>query len=78
MIIVEPVCYFIDALLVPAIGNANTSKFFNREIVDILKKIGGDLLVVSPYLSEVFKYPTKKNNYAWSIPGYCVDSMGHR
>ena len=41
MITVEPRCYFIDALLVPAMENANTSKFFNREIVDRFKKIGG-------------------------------------
>ena len=37
----EPGCYFIDALLVPAMENANTSKFFNREIVDRFKNFGG-------------------------------------
>lgn len=37
----EPGCYFIDALLVPAMENANTSKFFNCEIVDRFKNFGG-------------------------------------
>ena len=37
----EPGCYFINALLVPAMENANTSKFFNREIVDKFKNFGG-------------------------------------
>lgn len=37
----EPGCYFIDALLVPAMENANTSKFFNREIVDRFRNFGG-------------------------------------
>ena len=37
----EPGCYFIDALLVLAMENANTSKFFNREIVDRFKNFGG-------------------------------------
>ncbi|GAV68293.1 Peptidase_M24 domain-containing protein/AMP_N domain-containing protein [Cephalotus follicularis] len=41
VITVEPGCYFIDALLVPAMENAKTSKFFNGEVIDRFKKFGG-------------------------------------
>ena len=37
----EPGCYFIDALLVPAMENAKTSKFFNREVIGRFKDFGG-------------------------------------
>lgn len=37
----EPGCYFIKALLVPAMENAKTSKFFNRETIERFKNIGG-------------------------------------
>lgn len=37
----EPGCYFIDALLVPAMKNENTSKFFNHEVIGRFKKFGG-------------------------------------
>ncbi|XP_021894874.1 xaa-Pro dipeptidase [Carica papaya] len=41
VITVEPGCYFIDALLVPAMKNENTSKFFNHEVIGRFKKFGG-------------------------------------
>ncbi|KAM1314153.1 hypothetical protein PS2_017599 [Malus domestica] len=41
VITVEPGCYFIDALLVPAMGNSNTTKFFNHEAVSRFKGFGG-------------------------------------
>lgn len=37
----EPGCYFIDALLVPAMENAHTSKFFNHEVIGRFKDFGG-------------------------------------
>ncbi|XP_042511173.1 xaa-Pro dipeptidase [Macadamia integrifolia] len=41
VITVEPGCYFIDALLVPAMESSNTSKFFNREAVTRFRSFGG-------------------------------------
>ncbi|KAJ9167927.1 hypothetical protein P3X46_019515 [Hevea brasiliensis] len=41
VITVEPGCYFIDALLDPAMENSNTSKFFNREAIGRFKGFGG-------------------------------------
>ena len=37
----EPGCYFIDALLVPAMEHLETSKFFNCEIIGRFKSFGG-------------------------------------
>lgn len=37
----EPGCYFIDALLIPAMGSPNTTKFFNHEAVGRFKGFGG-------------------------------------
>lgn len=37
----EPGCYFIDALLVPAMENESTSKFFNHEVIGRFKDFGG-------------------------------------
>nr|AKF43199.1 metallopeptidase M24 family protein [Melianthus villosus] len=41
VITVEPGCYFIDALLVPALEGSNTSKFFNREVIGRFTSFGG-------------------------------------
>lgn len=41
VITVEPGCYFIKALLVPAMENAKTSKFFNRETIERFRNLGG-------------------------------------
>ncbi|KAJ9688206.1 hypothetical protein PVL29_014099 [Vitis rotundifolia] len=41
VITVEPGCYFIDALLAPAMENSETSKFFNHEIIGRFKSFGG-------------------------------------
>lgn len=41
VITVEPGCYFIDALLVPAMEDSVTSKYFNREKIDRCKNFGG-------------------------------------
>lgn len=41
VITVEPGCYFIDALLIPAAENPAIAKFFNHEKLKKLKKFGG-------------------------------------
>ncbi|KAI3421692.1 uncharacterized protein J3R85_011881 [Psidium guajava] len=41
VITVEPGCYFIDALLDPAMESANTSKFFNHDAIGRFRKFGG-------------------------------------
>ncbi|MCL7045934.1 hypothetical protein MKW94_008125, partial [Papaver nudicaule] len=41
VITVEPGCYFIDALLVPAMESSITSKFFNRKEIERFKTFGG-------------------------------------
>ncbi|GLT79053.1 hypothetical protein SLA2020_505630 [Shorea laevis] len=62
VITVEPGCYFIDALLVPAMDNANTSKFFNDQIIGRLKNFGGvriesDVLVTANGSRNMTKVP---------------------
>ncbi|KAI3905786.1 hypothetical protein MKW92_024542 [Papaver armeniacum] len=52
VITVEPGCYFIDALLAPAMENSSTSKFFNHKEIARFKSFGGvriesDLYVTS-------------------------------
>ncbi|XVF88690.1 hypothetical protein PTKIN_Ptkin19aG0070500 [Pterospermum kingtungense] len=68
VITVEPGCYFIDALLVPAMENAKTSKFFNREILDRFKNFGGvriesDVLVTANGSKNMTKVPRE----TWEI-----------
>ncbi|XP_031473386.1 uncharacterized protein LOC116245913 isoform X2 [Nymphaea colorata] len=41
VITVEPGCYFIDALLVPALEDSNLSKFINHDEICRFKKFGG-------------------------------------
>ncbi|KAF8393509.1 hypothetical protein HHK36_021753 [Tetracentron sinense] len=41
VITVEPGCYFIDALLVPAMKSSTTSKFFNHEEIGRYESFGG-------------------------------------
>lgn len=52
VITVEPGCYFINALLNPALENSNTSRFFNREAIQRFQSFGGvriesDVIVTS-------------------------------
>ncbi|XP_058069334.1 uncharacterized protein LOC131218673 [Magnolia sinica] len=41
VITVQPGCYFNDVLLMPAMENPNTSKFFNQEAIERFRKFGG-------------------------------------
>ncbi|KAJ7269443.1 hypothetical protein O6H91_01G156700 [Diphasiastrum complanatum] len=41
VITVEPGCYFIEALLIPALENCETAKFFNKEAFQRLRGSGG-------------------------------------
>ncbi|GAB2292503.1 hypothetical protein Dimus_026740 [Dionaea muscipula] len=41
VITVEPGCYFISALLVPAMENVNTSRFFNHNAIKRFENFGG-------------------------------------
>ena len=41
VITVEPGCYFIDALLIPAMESSSTSKFFNCEEISRFNGFGG-------------------------------------
>jgi Xaa-Pro dipeptidase len=41
VITVEPGCYFIDALLLPALESSNTARFFNQEVIGRFKGFGG-------------------------------------
>ncbi|KAB1209303.1 Xaa-Pro dipeptidase [Morella rubra] len=41
VITVEPGCYFIDALLLPAMESSSTSRFFNHEVIGRFKGFGG-------------------------------------
>lgn len=37
----EPGCYFIDPLLIPAMENSSTSRFFNRDAISRFRSFGG-------------------------------------
>lgn len=41
VITVEPGCYFIDPLLIPAMENSSTSRFFNRDAISRFRSFGG-------------------------------------
>lgn len=64
VITVEPGCYFIDALLTPALEDSTTSKFFNREEVVKYKNFGGvriesDLYVTANGCKNLTNCPRK-------------------
>ncbi|XP_010447846.1 PREDICTED: xaa-Pro dipeptidase [Camelina sativa] len=68
VITVEPGCYFIKALLLPAIENAATSKFFNRETVERFRNFGGvriesDLVVTADGCKNMTNVPRE----TWEI-----------
>nr|GLL20651.1 xaa-Pro dipeptidase [Ipomoea trifida] len=64
VITVEPGCYFIDALLVPAMENTKTSKFFNHEEICRFRGSGGvriesDVRITSDGCINMTKCPRK-------------------
>ncbi|XP_022147628.1 xaa-Pro dipeptidase [Momordica charantia] len=68
VITVEPGCYFIDALLDPAIESSKTSKFFNVEAVNRFRGFGGvriesDVLVTANGCRNMTKCPRE----TWEI-----------
>ncbi|KAL5553588.1 hypothetical protein UlMin_040989 [Ulmus minor] len=56
VITVEPGCYFIDDLLVPAMESSNTTEFFNREAIARFKGFGGVRIESDLYLSHCVEY----------------------
>jgi Xaa-Pro dipeptidase len=68
VITVEPGCYFIKALLFPAMANATTSKFFNRETIERFRNFGGvriesDLVVTANGCKNMTNVPRE----TWEI-----------
>jgi len=68
---VEPGCYFIDALLVPALEDSITSKFFNSEELVNYRNFGGvriesdlvSLLLTSLFLKLIMGFDYSKQSY---------------
>ena len=82
MITVEPGCYFIDALLVPAMESSNTTEFFNREAIARIKGFGGvriksdlviflmllyiTLMIVPIYYVIILNFKAKEKSFFFS------------
>ncbi|XP_073000238.1 uncharacterized protein [Typha latifolia] len=68
VITVEPGCYFIDALLVPAMENSVTSKFFNHEELERFRNFGGVRIESNVYVTaEGCKNLTNCPRETWEI-----------
>ncbi|XP_011093685.1 xaa-Pro dipeptidase [Sesamum indicum] len=52
VITVEPGCYFIDALLLPALETAQTSKYFNHEQIHRFRGFGGVRIESDVYVTS--------------------------
>ncbi|GAU11782.1 hypothetical protein TSUD_75330 [Trifolium subterraneum] len=64
VITVEPGCYFIEALLLPAMNNPETSKYFNKEVITRFIGFGGvriesDVLVTAAGCYNMTNCPRK-------------------
>lgn len=65
---VEPGCYFIDATLIPAMLNPDTSSFFNKQLIPRFQKVGGvriesDVLVTATGCENITNVPRE----TWEI-----------
>nr|AKF43196.1 metallopeptidase M24 family protein [Geranium maderense] len=68
VITVEPGCYFIDAVLVPAMESSNTCMFFNRETIGRFKGFGGVRIESDLYVTgDGCKNMTKCPRETWEI-----------
>lgn len=52
VITVEPGCYFIDSVLVPAMESSKTSRFFNQEEIDRFRNFGGVRIESDVYVTS--------------------------
>ncbi|PIN07218.1 Xaa-Pro dipeptidase [Handroanthus impetiginosus] len=52
VITVEPGCYFIEALLLPAMENTQTSKYFNHEQISRFRGFGGVRIESDVYVTS--------------------------
>eukprot|EP00249_Psilotum_nudum_P008075 c21027_g1_i1 orf=409-1881(-) len=80
VITVEPGCYFIDSLLVSAMDKPETSKFFNKQVIERFKGSGGvrleDNIVVTAdgcenltnCPREIWEVQAVMNGTPWPIP----------
>jgi hypothetical protein len=79
VITVEPGCYFIDALLLPAMESSNTARFFNHEVIGRFKGFGGVRIesdVVLHLLNHSFTPETRLNNLL-SLTLYLHNNIGY-
>ncbi|CAA3022205.1 xaa-Pro dipeptidase [Olea europaea subsp. europaea] len=86
VITVEPGCYFIDALLVPAMENPKTSKYFNIQEINKFRGFGGvriesDVYVTSSGCVNMTKCPREIQEIEavmagapWPIPKTTIPS----
>lgn len=74
VITVEPGCYFIDALLLPAMKNPEISKFFNQEVISRFTGFGGvriesDVLVTAAGCYNMTKCPREIHEIEAAMAG---------
>lgn len=68
----EPGCYFIEALLIPAMNNPETSKFFNKEVINRFTGFGG-VRIESDLVFHLLSLINDKLVYSLSfLSSHCV------